>query len=89
MKQCLIGYDDIIVKCIMKTSEMIKQVCAAASSGIGTKITIESFQKRENAIFTSHLSEIELDTQVKCKFSIERNNFPNIKISMKITILMS
>ena len=89
MKQCLIGYDDIIVKCIMKTSEMIKQVCAAASSGIGTKITIENFQKRENAIFTSHLSAIELDTQVKYEFSTERNNSPNIYISMKITILMS
>ena len=49
----------------MKTSEMIKAVCAAAASGTGTKMTIESFQKREDAIFTSHLSAIELDTQVK------------------------
>ena len=49
----------------MKTSEMIKAVCAAAASGTGTEMTIKRFQKREDAIFTSHLSAIELDTQVK------------------------
>ena len=50
----------------MKTSEMIKQVSAAASTGVATKITIENFQKRDNAIFTSDKhSTIELDTQVR------------------------
>ena len=48
----------------MKTSEMIKQILSAASTGTATKITIENFQKREDAIFTSHLSAIELDTEV-------------------------
>ena len=60
----MIGCDDIVIKCIMKTSEMIKQILSAASTGTATKITIENFQKREDAIFTSHLSAIELDTEV-------------------------
>jgi len=54
------------MKCILKTEVMIKQVCSAAASGIPTKITIESFQKRDKAIFTSDRSTVELDTQVKC-----------------------
>ena len=44
---------------------MIRQVIAAASSETAMKITIKNFQKRENAIFTSDRSSIELDTQVK------------------------
>ena len=59
------------MKCIMKTSEMIKQILSAASTGTATKITIENFQKREDAIFTSHLSAIELDTQVNYHFTTE------------------
>ena len=71
----------------MKTSEMIKAVCAAAASGTGTKMTIKSFQKREDAIFTSHLSVIELDTQVKYNSCTKKkHNLPSFY--MKITIII-
>ena len=72
----------------MKTSEMIKAVCAAAASGTGTKMTIESFQKREDAIFTSHLSAIELDTQVKYNSCTKKkHNLPSIHMKISIIII--
>ena len=71
-------------------SEMIKAVCAAAASGTGTKMTIESFQKREDAIFTSHLSAIELDTQVKYNSCTKnKHNLPSIYMKISIIIARS
>lgn len=75
----MIGCDDVVLKCVLKTPEMIKQVSAAATSGTGTKITIESFQKRENAIFTSERSAIELDTQVKYNSLIKSNCYTSFQ----------
>ena len=44
---------------------MIQQVqAAAAANETPTKIIIESFQKRDNALFTSDKSTVELDTEV-------------------------
>ena len=83
----MIACDDIVVKYIMKTSEMIKAVCAAAASGTGTKMTIESFEKREDAIFTSHLSAIELDTQVKYNLCTKKAQSPNLPIKITIIIM--
>ena len=64
-KQCLIGDGEVVMKCIMKTPNMIKQVQKAMDNGMSeTKIIIESFQKRDDALFTSDKSTIELDTEV-------------------------
>ena len=76
------------MKCIMKTSDMIKQILSAASTGTATKMTIENFQKREDAIFTSHLSDIELETEVKCYFTTQARLCTSI-ITIIITITIS
>ena len=53
------------MRCVLKTTQMIKQVQEGAQSGSMTKITIENFQKRDRSIFTSEKSTVELDNKVK------------------------
>ena len=62
--QCLIGDGETIVLCILKCSDMIKQVNRAMSENEMVKITIENFQKRDGILFTSEKSSIEIDTEV-------------------------
>ena len=50
--------------CILKSSDMVKQVKRAMLENEMVKITIENFQKRDGILFTSEKSSIEIDTEV-------------------------
>ena len=50
--------------CILKQVDMIRQVQKAVDEGIPAKITIENFQKRNGAIYTSDRTSVELDNEV-------------------------
>ena len=60
----MIGDGDIVLLCIMKCADMIKQLQTAVAEGAITKITIENFQKRDDILFTSERSSIEIDSEV-------------------------
>ena len=62
--QCLIGNDDVIMTCILKTPNMLKQIQKAVEDKTPTKLIIESFQKRDGLIFTSERTSLELDVEV-------------------------
>ena len=55
---------DIVMLCILKQVDMIRQVQKAVDEGIPTKITIENFQKRSGTIYTSDRTTVELDNEV-------------------------
>ena len=60
----MIGQNDIVMLCILKQVDMIRQVQKAVDEGIPTKITIENFQKRSGTIYTSDRTTVELDNEV-------------------------
>ena len=75
----MIGNDDIVMTCILKTQNMLKQIQKAVEDKTPTKLIIESFQKRDGLIFTSERTSLELDVEV---FKI--NYLTNIKIQENI-----
>ena len=60
----MIGNDDIVMTCILKTPNMLKQIQKAVEDKTPTKLIIESFQKRDGLIFTSEQTSLELDVEV-------------------------
>ena len=60
----MIGQNDIVMLCILKQVDMIRQVQKAVDEGIPTKITIANFQKRSGTIYTSDQTTVELDNEV-------------------------
>ena len=70
MKHCIfcvyiqVLQNDIVMLCILKKVDMIRQVQKAVDEGIPTKITIENFQKRSGTIYTSDWTTVELDNEV-------------------------
>ena len=60
----MIGNDDIVMTCILKTPNMLKQIQKAVEEKTSTKLIIESFQKWDGLIFTSERTSLELDVEV-------------------------
>ena len=60
----MIGQNEIVMLCILKQVDMIRQVQKAVDEGISTKITIENFKKRSGTIYKSHQTTVELDNEV-------------------------
>lgn len=51
---------------VLKAPQIIPKVEEAMKTQTELKITVESFQRRENKIFTSERSGVEIDTEVIC-----------------------
>ena len=60
----MIGNDDIVMTCILKKPNMLKQIQKAVEEKTPTKLIIESFQKWDGLIFTSEWTSLELDVEV-------------------------
>ena len=74
----MIGNDDIVMTCILKTPNMLKQIQKAVEEKTPTKLIIESFQKRDGLIFTSERTSLELDVEV-----LKKKLFDNYKNTTK------
>ena len=73
----MIGNDDIVMTCILKTPNMLKQIQKAVEEKTPTKLIIESFQKRDGLI--SERTSLELDVEV-----FKKNYLTTIKIQQNI-----
>ena len=60
----MIGNDDVVMTCILKAPNMLKQIQKSVEDKTPTKLIIESFQKRDGLIFTSERTSLELDVEV-------------------------
>ena len=60
----MIGSDDIVMTCILKTPNMLKQIQKAVEEKTPTKLIIESFQKWDGLIFTPEWTSLKLDVEV-------------------------
>ena len=60
----MLGNDYIVMTCILKTLNMLKQIQKAVEDKTPTKLIIESFQKRDGLIFTSERTSLELEVEV-------------------------
>ena len=74
----MIGNDDIVMTCILKTPNMLKQIQKAVEEKTPTKLIIESFQKRYGLIFTSEWTSLKLDVEV-----LKKKLFDNYKNTTK------
>ena len=71
----MIGNDDIVMTCILKTPNMLKQIQKAVEEKTPTKLIIESFQKWDGPIFTPEWTSLELDVEVLKKILFD--NYKN------------
>lgn len=62
--QCVLGDGETIMVLILKAPAIIPKVQEAMTLKTDLKITIDSFQKRDNKVFTSDRSGVEIDTEV-------------------------
>ena len=75
----MIGNDNIVMTCILKTPNMLKQIQKAVEEKTPKKLIIDSFQKWDGLIFTSERISLELDVEV-----FKKNYLTTIKIQQNI-----
>ena len=74
----MIGNDNIVMTCILKTPNMLRQIQKAVEEKTPTKLIIESFQKWDGLIFTSEWTSLKLDVEV-----FKKKLFDNYKNTTK------